>query len=319
MAPSDPTGKEEAPTWTKETEKGWPIALSFIVGFFKLLGPRLTHGLTYFIVWFYYLTDGKKRVHVHDYLKKLHDYKGEKSPFAKEPGFWEAMKLYQSFGEIIVDRFTLWVSPESKPFEIEWEGRELLLAQLETGRGALLLSSHFGNIEALRATAQEKKIPLRMLMFMENAKKYMNMLAQVNPEVMDHLICMKALDLSNIALLQRQVEEGNLIGLLADRITEGAQSKITKIPWLGKEASFPQGPFLLATILQIPVYTLFVFKSGPKKYNVEVRNIFDGEPTSRKQRQEVITQMQQDYVAHWERLCTQYPYQWFNFYNFWKT
>jgi len=319
MTSFDHKTNKNDPNWNQSKEKGSPWALAFIVWFFKLLGPGLTYGLTYFIIWFYYLTDGPKRRHTADYLGRLHDYAGEKSPFAKQPGFWQGLKLYQNFGEIIVDRFVNWTQPEKEFFDIEWKGQELLRAQIQTKRGALILSGHFGNVEVLRADAQGEELPVKMLMFVENAQKYVKMLGQINPQVMDHLICLESLNIGNLSLLQEEIEQGHLIGILADRITEGAPGKTSSLPWLGKDASFPQGPFALATILEVPVYTFFVFKSGPRKYEVEVRPIFDGQPIKRKERQAAIEKMQLDFLGHWEKLCVRYPYQWFNFYDFWKS
>ena len=311
--------QQTAPDWLEQKEKGSPLALAFIVWFFKVAGPKLTHFLTYFIVWFYYITDLGKRRHIAGYLKQLHEFAGEKSPFKKAPGFFESMKLYQSFGEVIVDRFTSWIKPEANAFEIEWQGHQLLLDQIKSERGAILVSSHFGNLEALRACAAGKSIPVKMLMFVQNAQKYIKMLAGVNPKVMDHLICLNNLDIGNITLLQKEIDAGNLIGILADRITEGAPGKVNQISMLGKPASFPQGPFVLATILEVPVYTIFAFKTGPNKYSVKVGAIYDGQKTQRKDRQKTIEAMQIAYKNTWEELCILYPYQWFNFYNFWKS
>ncbi|MDX2471968.1 MAG: hypothetical protein QNL04_15465 [SAR324 cluster bacterium] len=305
--------------WLAQKEKGSPIALAFIVGFFKILGPKLTHFLTYFIVWFYYLTDAAKRGYIRDYLSQLHEFSGEKSPFKARPGFSDSMKLYQSFGETIVDRFTNWINPEAANFEFNWEGHELLQNQVDTGRGAIVMSGHFGNIEALRAKASGKNLPVKMLMFVENAQKYLKMLAGVNPKVMDHLICLKSMDIGNLNLLQNEIKQGNLIGILADRITPGAPGKVTQIRMLGKPASFPQGPFVLATILEVPVYTIFVIKTGPRKYSVQVKSIYDGQKVLRKERQSTIEAMQIAYKTVWEELCILYPYQWFNFFNFWKS
>ncbi|MCP4294868.1 MAG: hypothetical protein GY786_04620 [Proteobacteria bacterium] len=304
--------------WSTNRENGSAWAISFIIWFFRKLGPFFTYRLTYLIVWFYYLADSKKRGHVIAHLRQQHLYLNDKSPFIKKPGFWQGLKLYQSFGENIIDRFIHWSTEEESRIQTKWTGEEMLNEQLKTKRGAILLSAHFGNIEMLRADAHKRNIPVSMLMFIKNAQKYLNMLKQFNPNVLDHLICLESMGAGDLALLQEKVDEGCLIGILADRVTEGAPEKVSKLPWFGQLASFPQGPFFIATLLQVPVYSIFVVKTGSYCYEVEVQKIHSGDPIPRKIRGEVINEMQMEFKNQLENVCTKNPYQWFNFYNFWR-
>jgi predicted LPLAT superfamily acyltransferase len=318
MSFSNYTTDQKKNSWNTEEEKGSPWALTFVIWFSKLFGYNCTYRLTYFIVWFYFLVDAPKRRVVIAYLQQLHFYAKEKTPFTEEPGFWHGFKLYKFFGEVIVDRFVSWMRAEKDFFEVDWNGKELLEAQIQSGRGALLLSGHLGNIEVLRSIAQVKDVPIKMLMFVRNAQKYLNMLSKSNKQVLDHLICLESMGIGALTLLQEEIEQGQLIGVLADRITQGAPEKTIQVPWLGRLASFPQGPFVLATLLEVPIYTFFVIKTGSRKYRVEVSQIFDGRTTQRKNRKEVIKNILLAYKEQLETFCLLYPYQWFNFYDFWK-
>jgi predicted LPLAT superfamily acyltransferase len=78
--------------------------------------------------------------------------------------------------------------------------------------------------------------------------------------------------------------------------------------FLGATAKFPLGPFAVASQKEVPMLAVFVMKNGVKSYRIFVHRIQGNT------RQELC----RSFAAELEKTVTQYPTQWFNFYNFWK-
>ena len=98
----------------------------------------------------------------------------------------------------------------------------------------------------------------------------------------------------------------------------GAQARIAKANFLGRAASFPLGPFLLATVLACPAYFALCVRSGDARYIAMLKPIAIGEAIPRAQREARAQQMLERYVELLEEVCERYPYQWFNFFDFWE-
>ena len=73
--------------------------------------------------------------------------------------------------------------------------------------------------------------------------------------------------------VKEQINEGALIGVLADRSLGDTGSM--RVNFLGSEAGFPTGPFRLAAMLQHPVYFMTGIFEGDNRYSVHLELIAD--------------------------------------------
>lgn len=80
---------------------------------------------------------------------------------------------------------------------------------------------------------------------------------------------------------------------------------------------FPQGPFIIAQLLKVPVYQFFCVKNKGK-YEVTLHKLSDGEACQRKDRSVFINSLCAKYTKQLEQYCLNDPWQWYNFYEFWK-
>jgi predicted LPLAT superfamily acyltransferase len=106
-----------------------------------------------------------------------------------------------------------------------------------------------------------------------------------------------------------RLDEGHLIGLLADRSLESERQ--IQIPFLGVPARFPVGPFRMAAMLRRPVVLMLGLYRGGRRYEI----VF--ETLAAKPADEPIEDTMRRYVARLEHYCRSAPYNWFNFYDFW--
>jgi len=61
---------------------------------------------------------------------------------------------------------------------------------------------------------------------------------------------------------------------LRDRVSSKHKERSIRAPFLGRPAPFPEGPFVLASLLECPVYLLFCLKIGGK-YRVSIEPFAD--------------------------------------------
>ena len=106
-----------------------------------------------------------------------------------------------------------------------------------------------------------------------------------------------------------RLDEGHLVGLLADRSIEGERRM--EIPFLGAPARFPVGPFRMAAMLGRPVVLMLGLHRGGRSYDVVFETI------SARPAEEPIEDTLRRYVVRLEHHCRIAPYNWFNFYDFW--
>jgi predicted LPLAT superfamily acyltransferase len=80
---------------------------------------------------------------------------------------------------------------------------------------------------------------------------------------------------------------------------------------------FPQGPFILAALLKCPVYTLFCLKQNAR-HVIYFEHFSDELNFPRKNRNQALQQTIQRYTQRLEHYCLLEPWQWFNFFDFWR-
>jgi predicted LPLAT superfamily acyltransferase len=99
----------------------------------------------------------------------------------------------------------------------------------------------------------------------------------------------------------------------ADRYLEG--NKTISANFLGQQAKFPVGPFILAAQFKVPISYVFAIKEGSLHYHFFASKIINHQHL---QKQAIPQQMVTEYAAEMEIKVKKYPEQLFNYYNFWS-
>ena len=116
--------------------------------------------------------------------------------------------------------------------------------------------------------------------------------------------------------LSQRLEQGEWIAIAADRVPIRGD-KTQSINFLGHYAEFPQGAWLLASILKAPLNTIFCLKEKGQ-YRMKLRRFSPPISGRGKVREENIKQVMQQYADLLAKECAENPLLWFNFYNFWN-
>ncbi len=84
-----------------------------------------------------------------------------------------------------------------------------------------------------------------------------------------------------------------------------------------KGAKFPLGPMRLAALLQRRVILMLGVYCGGNRYRVVFEEIADFSGVDRQEREQAIRRAVVRYAGRLESYCREYPYDWFNFFDFW--
>ncbi|RDU96501.1 acyl-CoA synthetase [Trinickia dinghuensis] len=221
------------------------------------------------------------------------------------------------FGATIHDRVYL-LNERFDMFDIRVEGGQLVDAALAGERGALLIGAHFGSFEVLRAIGRTRPhLRVAIMMYEENARNVNAALATVNPAVKQDVIRLGRPE----AMLEAReyLDGGAMIGMLADRtLRQDGGDTLLPLEFLGARVGFPLGPMRMAAMLKRPVIFLTGVYRGGNRYDVHFEALADFSDTARGDRAAQVEAAVERYAALLEKHCRNAPYNWFNFFDFWR-
>ncbi len=180
------------------------------------------------------------------------------------------------------------------------------------GKGGILLSGHIGNWEIAGHLLNRLNTKINIVMFDGEHQQIKAYLSSVTGERNVHVIVIKN-DLSHIYEISDAFKNNELVCIHSDRFIEG--NKTMKTDFLGEEALFPAGPFILASTFKIPVSFVFALKESPLHYHFFASEIKDYRQLGKENGPK---KMLTDFAAEMEIKVKQYPEQWYNYYNFWQ-
>lgn len=221
---------------------------------------------------------------------------------------------YFVFGQVILDK-TAALGGLGAKFTFDFDGEDHLRTMVAEGTGCLLISAHIGNFEMAGHMLERLQAPVNVLMLdaeHQNIKKYLSSVTRKSFRI----IPIRS-DNTHVFDIRQVLENKEVLCMHGDRFVSG--SKILVTDFLGQPACFPTGPFYLAMKYGIPVSFVFAMKEGTRHYH-----FFATPPKHYAQqstlagRDELIGRIIRDYVVEMENKLRRYPFQWFNYYDFWS-
>ena len=304
--------------WSEIQEVGaiWPMRL--LVWSYKLFGRGFFRAIMWPIIAYYHQTHHKARRASQQYLRKIYQRGSEHPEFAKEPGWRTSFKHLLEFGYSNVDRVASWTG-QMRLEELHFEQKDEFLELHSQGQGAIIISSHLGNIEMCRALiTQFPGVKMHILMHTQHAGKFNQILKELNEESDLGIIQVNEIGPETALFLKDRIERGEYVVILGDRTPVKSRQRVTSVEFLGETAQFPQGPYVMAHVLDCPVYVMFCLAEHGR-YCLYMEKFADRIRLPRKNRNEQIRTWVQKYAKVLEKYCLRQPLQWFNFYDFWAT
>jgi predicted LPLAT superfamily acyltransferase len=243
-------------------------------------------------------------------------------------GWGDGYRLLYGFASTVLDR-VYFLRGRLDLFDVRIQGNKAVEAEALSGRGAFLLGAHIGSFEALGACkhhdAAQPGLRVAMLMFPDNARQITAILDAISlPELRPQVIALGRPH--SMLALRDWLDTGGMAGLLADRTlpgqdgeSPGQRGNSIELPFLGCSAVFNDGPFRLAALLRRCVFFMAGLYVGGNRYDVLFEPLadFTERIADAAERERRIRATVEAYVARLEALCRAYPYNWFNFHDFW--
>jgi len=298
--------------WAAQRERG-SFALMKLTAWLARYLPRwMLAPLLYTIAGYFFIFGARARRSIHEYQTRLAATSGRTE---LRPRFSSVFAQFIAFGEALVDKLDIW-NDRLPLHHVHLIDLHQLNPQLRQGtRGQLFLGAHLGNLEVCCALAElSDKVRLNVLVHTRHAKHFNRLLGQTGARHL-HLIEVCTLDAAIMLQLSERLERGEWLAMAADRVPVHGSRTVT-VDFLGKPARFPQGPWLMAGLLNCPVNLMTCIKKNGQ-YEVHVERFADKIQWSRHQRETVIEQCATRYAERLGQLCLLAPQQWFNFYPFW--
>jgi len=153
-----------------------------------------------------------------------------------------------------------------------------------------------------------------MVMYEENARKVGAVLEAINPDLQSEIIPLGRVD--SILKVEAALARGEVVGMLADRTLNGRGT--VSCHFLGEQARFPSGPIRVAAMLKRPMALMFGLYRGGNRYEIHIERFADLTQVDGRERDPGIENLVRRYAGRLEHYCRLAPYNWFNFYDFWR-
>ena len=298
--------------WADIREVGSAWGINVLAAIFRFVGTPILRVILYPVVTYFFLRNRVAREASREYLTRLAAF----APSAGiVPSLGTSFRHFMAFASSLVDRVAAW-SGRIELDELMLTGRETLMRTIESGTGVMLLGAHLGNLEVTRALSRLRpNVRLNVIIHTRNAERFNAMLRKVSGD--SALTLIEATDISpGVAIrLREKLASGELVVIAGDRIPL-ASTRVSRASFLGSEATFPQGPIVLAALLKCPVFILLCIKE-PNGYHMHCVPFAERVVLDRRDRSTSIERYVQRYARELERYCVASPLQWFNFYPFW--
>ena len=308
----EPLENAEQNLWWKKQERGGAFFLRLSLFLAQILPEFALKLIVKIVVWFYYIFSKNERENIAEFRRNLSEFAGSQTLKGAS-----VFSHFEAFGGAICDKFRVWKGKikddELEIIDLERIKSELIGAQ----KGQILLTAHLGNVEICKAlAARVDGFKMVILTYDENSRKFNEVLREISKnDGSVRMMAVNKLDVAAMLELKNIVESGEHIGIMGDRTPLGGD-KAARVKFLGKEAGFNYGPYLIAGILGVKISSLWCQKIGDK-FRIELVPLASAVKLGR-DKAAAAREYLQIYVRELENRCKQTPTQWFNFFDFWR-
>lgn len=288
----------------KGKSKGTSAGYKIFVLLIKTTGLKGAYFLLRFVTLYYFFFSTSTSKHILELYRNIFK-------FNKIKALTGLYNNYYNLGQTLIDKVAI-MSGATTNFTFHFDGEEHLHAMIAGNKGGLLLSGHLGNWEAAGHLLKRLNTRINIVMFDgEDAQIKQYMEAVTGPKTFNIILVKK--DLSHIYKINEVLALNEIVCMHADRFLPG--NKTITAAFFGKNALFPEGPFLLALKLKAPVVFVYAFKEGASHYHLYSTPV----QTYDSQKGDSIHGILKAYAQSMEKMTRAYPEQWFNYYNFWQS
>jgi predicted LPLAT superfamily acyltransferase len=311
--------------WSEQKEKGSGIwQLRLLLALYHAIGARRIRVFLYPIVFFFFLFSPVLRGISFRFQVRVAGLRSAPPPRARD-----VFRHFFSFSFSLVEKIAAWSRDMGLDrLTIKTPDAEGLVELVRGGTGAFIICSHLGNSEVLRALAQTEvarllpRFGITSIVDFSGTARFNTLLEEINPGSMVRLVPASDIGVDTIITLKERIAAGELVIIAGDRTSASNRGAVNEVRFLGEPAYFPRGAFVLASLMDAPVYFMFGVREDDRDfdspYGFYVYKASTDVSGSRRERMVKIQALMEEFAARLELLCIAHPQQWYNFYDFWK-
>lgn len=297
--------------WGRLSERGVTLGLKILLGAYRLAGRRFCWVCMQPVLLYFFLTGGTQRRASRDYWRRLYATKGE----PREPSLWQIWRHYRAFGAMALDKLAAWQG-QIEEKDLLQEDVAALDRVVERKEGVMVVTSHLGNVDILRAVGAGRGINnITVFAHTRNAVRFNRLLSDANPAAAIDIMEVEDIGPATLIELEEKLAAGNWVVIAGDRISLSGGKRIRMLDFLGEPAPFSEGAWIVAALLGCPVYVLHCLREG-EKHRILFEKLTDRVTRSRGAENGLQRPMT-EYTGILQEICLEYPEQWYNFYDFW--
>jgi len=331
MAANPEADSQKPVHWSKQKEETsgyWH--LKFLLGLFKIFPVVILRVIAFPVGFFYFLFSARGRNESGRFLRRVARFADDPAAAKKYLSHFGPLKHIISFSLALIEKLQSWGGKFSLSGIYSHDDTSEIVKDLENGKGVFLIASHLGNMELLRALANDKLtgltriVPVTAIYDINVSENFSRMLKELNPDSVMEIIGANKIGPDTAVLLEEKIASGGMVTMTGDRTSANSLGKNIMIPFLGDDAPFPSGPFYMAALLNAPVYFIFALRrkdlSIKPEYDMHIHkiNISLEDGGTRKERIKYSNDLARTFAALLEKHCIEKPFQWYNFYDFWS-
>lgn len=316
--------------WQQTTERGSSWGLSILLWVLRVFGRPVLGIVLYPVLAYFFVTGKTARTASREYLHRLaiwHD-----ASLSHRVSWRLCFNHFMDFAWTVADKIDAW-SGNITHQHVDVMNPDTLHELLADPRGALIIGAHMGNHDVLRAVYQTEGSPyyqdpnarqhqVNVIMHTDHMPMLHRMMIKLSKHFNTNIFQVRDIGPETALAWRQCVEQGDWLCILGDRTTESNPENTVSVDFLGHTARWPTGPWILAHILECPVYLFLCVKTrtrfGRPYYRLYIERIAEQITLPRKTRQASLQNYVAQYVRRLEKQCQETPTQWFNFYPFWK-
>jgi predicted LPLAT superfamily acyltransferase len=303
---------ETAHRWSALAERGTYLGLRIAEAALRLFGRRGCKSLLAPVVLYFYLTGREQRAASRAFLARAFAAKG----MARASGWRDGFRHFRSFAGRAVDAFAAW-SGSILPADVDGFDDAALRQTIADPRGVLFIVAHVGNSDLARALLDaETRARLTVLVHTVHAENFNRVLRERYPAAAVNMVQVTEIGPETAIALKQRIERGEWVVIAGDRQPVHGGTRVSRVPFLGADAAFSQGPFILAALLGCPVFTLFCMREGGR-YRLHCEKLADRIELPRGDRAAALRQWTAQFARRLEQYALVDPFQWYNFFDFW--
>ncbi len=222
-----------------------------------------------------------------------------------------ALRMFAQFAHCMTETMEYY-GPRPKPVQLDAPERDDIAQALSEGRGAVVVTGHFGNWDIAAKGLREYGRPINVVMAREvNATTHEYVLA-ARERAGVHVLYSDSSVFSSLNMI-RALRRNEIVAIQLDRPLGAGAARL--VPFFGAAAPFPSGPFVLARVSGAPLIAVFIPRLGPRHYAIRVCGRFNLARESRDGR--ALDRVMSEVARAFEQTVREFPTQWFQFVAFW--